>query len=208
MAGALDGLEVLDLSWGIAGPITTMLLADSGARVTRIERPGGDPAPEPTGAVVWHRGKRSAVLDLATTTDHAAFARLAARADVVVDSFAPGTAARLGVDHATLVAANPRLISCSITGYGRDNRHADRPAWDALVAARTGLLYDQKGRTGHRARLHPRPPRSRTRSSARPRGWCGAPTARAGVPPLHLAQPRCRLPGLARGHARRCGPGR
>src|SRR5262245_55834260 len=135
MGGAFDGLEVLDLSWGIAGPITTMLLADSGARVTRIERPGGDPLPGQSGSVVWHRGKRSAELDLTDDGDRAVFTRLAARADVVVDSFAPGTAARLGVDHATLAATNPRLISCSITGYGRDHRHADRPGYDALVAA-------------------------------------------------------------------------
>ena len=148
MPGVLDGLTVLDLSWGIAGPITTMLLADNGADVIRIERPAGDPFASQSGYVVWQRGKRNAVLDLNDTRDRDAFLALAARADVVVESFAPGTTARLGIDHATLAATNPRLVTCSITGYGRGNRHSDRPGYDALVAARTGLFFDQKGRRG------------------------------------------------------------
>jgi crotonobetainyl-CoA:carnitine CoA-transferase CaiB-like acyl-CoA transferase len=148
MPGVLDGLTVLDLSWGIAGPITTMLLADNGADVIRIERPAGDPFASQSGYVVWQRGKRNAVLDLNDTRDRDAFLALAAPADVVVESFAPGTSARLGIDHATLAATNPRLVTCSITGYGRGNRHSDRPGYDALVAARTGLFFDQKGRRG------------------------------------------------------------
>jgi crotonobetainyl-CoA:carnitine CoA-transferase CaiB-like acyl-CoA transferase len=147
-SGVLEGIEVLDLSSGIAGPMTTMMLADNGARVITIERPGGDPFAAQSGYTVWQRGKERASLDLRTTDGAAAFAALAAGADIVVDSYAPGTAARLGVDHATLAAGNPRLISCSITGYGRDNPHSGRPGYDALVAARTGLLFDQRGRPG------------------------------------------------------------
>src|ERR1700724_3846008 len=89
--GVLDGLEVLDLSWGVAGPITTMMLADNGARVTRIYSAGGDPFGGDS--VGW-----------------GAFRRHAAGADVLVESFAPGVTARLGVDYPTLAAANPRLI--------------------------------------------------------------------------------------------------
>ena len=148
MAGVLEGLEVLDLSWGVAGPMTTMMLADNGARVTRIERPGGDPFEGHSGYTVWHRGKRRATLDLKEPAGREAFAALARRADVVVESFSAGTAERLGVDHATLAADNPRLVTCSISAYGRGNRHADRPGYDALVAARTGLFFDQKGRRG------------------------------------------------------------
>ena len=148
MDGVLDGLEVLDLSWGIAGPMATMMLADNGARVTRIERPAGDPFEAQTGYTVWHRGKRRAALDLTDPADRDAFLALARQADVVVESFSPGVTERLGVDHATLAEANPRLVTCSITGYGRGNRHADRPGYDALVAARTGLLFDQTGRKG------------------------------------------------------------
>src|ERR1700736_2913536 len=135
--GVLDGIEVLDLSSGIAGPMTTMMLADNGARVIRIEPPEGDRFAPQSGYTVWQRGKERAILDLRGVAGREEFAALAAGADVVVDSFAPGTAARLGVDHASLVAANPRLVSCSITGYGRDNQHSDRPGYDALVAART-----------------------------------------------------------------------
>jgi len=146
--GVLDGLQVLDLSWGVAGPMTTMMLADNGADVLRIEAPGGDPFAAQSGYTVWQRGKRRAVLDLSSAAGRAELARLAAGADVVVDAFAPGTAERLGADHATLAAHNPRLISCSITGYGRGNRHSDRPGYDALVSARTGLLFDHRGRPG------------------------------------------------------------
>jgi crotonobetainyl-CoA:carnitine CoA-transferase CaiB-like acyl-CoA transferase len=143
-----EGLRVLDASWGIAGPMTAMHLADNGARVTRIESPREAPFPAHTGSRVWNRGKRSAVLDLHSSEGRDTFLALAATADVVVESFAPGTTARLGIDHATLAAANPRVITCSITGYGRHGRDRDRPGYDALVATRTGLLYDQKGRRG------------------------------------------------------------
>jgi crotonobetainyl-CoA:carnitine CoA-transferase CaiB-like acyl-CoA transferase len=148
MGGAFDGLRVLDLSWGIAGPMTTMFLADNGAQVTRIEPPTGDPFGEQTGYRVWNRGKRSARLDLRSEEGLDAFRRLASRADIVIDSFSPGAMARLGIDHEALILLNPRLITCSITAYGDHARHRERPGYDGLVAARTGLLYDQKGRRG------------------------------------------------------------
>ncbi len=148
MAGVFEGLRVLDLSWGIAGPMASMLLVDNGADVTRIEPPGGDPFAVQSGYRVWHRGKRSARLDLHSESDRSAFLALATQADIVLDSFSPGTTAELGIDHESLAARNPRLITCSITGYGEEGRDRDRPALDALVAARTGTLYDQKGRRG------------------------------------------------------------
>ncbi len=154
MSGVLDGLKVLDLSWGIAGPIATMLLSDHGAAVTRIERPQGDPFSDQLGYHAWHRGKRSAVLDLRDADDLEAFRRLAAAADVLVESFSPGVTERLGIDYATLGAANPRLIYCSITGYGRNNEHSDRPAYDALVAARMGLQWELRGWAGGSALHH------------------------------------------------------
>ena len=146
--GVLDGLQVLDLTQGVAGPMAGMLLADNGASVTKVEPPGGDPTRTLSGARVWHRGKRSAVIDLHTAAGQASLRSLAARADVVVESFSPGVTARLGIDYETLQALNPRLVYCSITGYGRDNRHSDRPAYDALVAARTGLHWEQRGWPG------------------------------------------------------------
>jgi crotonobetainyl-CoA:carnitine CoA-transferase CaiB-like acyl-CoA transferase len=148
MAGAFEGLKVLDLSWGSAGPMTTMFLADNGAQVTRIEPPEGDPFSDQTGYRVWNRGKRSARLDLRSEVGRRLFLALASTADVVVDSFSSGTTRRLGVDHEALSALNPRVITCSITAYGDHEAHRDRPGYDGLVAARTGLLYDQKGRRG------------------------------------------------------------
>jgi crotonobetainyl-CoA:carnitine CoA-transferase CaiB-like acyl-CoA transferase len=148
MAGVFDGLRVLDLSWGIAGPMTTMLLADNGAQVTRIEQPGGDPFRHQSGYRVWNRGKRSARLDLHSSEDRQVLLSLIPTTDVLIDSFSPGTTERLGLDHRTLIGHNPRIVTCSITGYGEHPRHRDRPGYDALVAARTGLLYDQRGRRG------------------------------------------------------------
>src|ERR1700677_1284171 len=148
MARAFEHLRVLDLSWGMAGRMTTMFLADNGADVVRIESPLGDPFSEQTGYRVWNRGKRSACIDLQSVEGRQQFDQLARAADVVVDSFSLGTTARLGIDHDALSALNPRIITCSITAYGEHPTHRDRPGYDGLVAARTGLLYDQKGRRG------------------------------------------------------------
>src|SRR3954464_11952897 len=84
--GILDGLDVLDLSWGIAGPMAGMLLADHGARVTRIEPPGGDPFEALSGSRVWLRGKRRATMDLADAADRDRFLALVKTADVVIES--------------------------------------------------------------------------------------------------------------------------
>jgi crotonobetainyl-CoA:carnitine CoA-transferase CaiB-like acyl-CoA transferase len=125
-----------------------MLLADHGAQVTRIERPQGDPFSAHPGYKVWHRGKRSAVLDLKDQHDLDVFLRLAAAADILVESFAPGVMNRLGLAYDTLAEMNPRLIYVSITGYGKDTAAADRSGYDSLVMARTGLQWDQGGRVG------------------------------------------------------------
>ena len=146
--GVLDGVEVLDLSWGISGPMAAMLLADHGARVTRIERPGGDPWRNSSGYRVWNRGKRSAVLDLKHAQSRERFLALASRADVLIESFAPGGTTELGIDFETLSALNPRLVYCSITGYGPDGPDANRPGIDALVSARTGQQWEGRGTTG------------------------------------------------------------
>ena len=146
--GVLDGLEVLDLSWGISGPMTGMLLADHGARVTKIEPPGGDPWRSQSGYRTWNRGKRSAVLNLKDPLDNERFKALVARADVLLESFSPGTTEKLGIDYSTMSALNPQLVYCSITGYGPDGADAERPALDALVAARTGQQWEVRGVVG------------------------------------------------------------
>src|SRR5262249_50304571 len=137
----LDGLTVLDLSSGIAGPITGMLLADHGARVIKIEPPGGDRFRHLSGYRVWQRGKEHATIDLKEPTGGALFLPRARAADGLLDSFPPGVTKRLGVAFDTLRAVNDRLVYCSITPYGRDTRDAGRPGYDALVAARTGLHW-------------------------------------------------------------------
>src|SRR3989442_14544229 len=93
MPAVLNGVRVLDLSWGIAGPMAGMVLADNGAHVTKVEPPGGDPFRGLSGYRVWNRGKRSTVMDLAADGDREAFLALAADADVVIESFSPGTTA-------------------------------------------------------------------------------------------------------------------
>ena len=149
MASVLDGIKVVDLSWGAAGPIASMLLCDNGAAVTRIEPPGGDPfRKQLSGYRAWNRGKRSAILNLKEPGERARLIALACEADVFLESFSPGVTQRLGIDQATLSALNPRLIYCSITGYGPHPAHRDRPAYDALVAARLGLQWEQRSWPG------------------------------------------------------------
>jgi crotonobetainyl-CoA:carnitine CoA-transferase CaiB-like acyl-CoA transferase len=146
--GVLTGLRVVDLSWGSAGPMTTMLLSDHGAEVIKVEPPGGDPFRQQRAYRVWNRGKQSVTLDLKSDGDHTRFRRLVANADILVESFAPGVTERLQIDYAALSRINPRLIYCSITGYGRRTTHRDRPAYDALAQARTGLQMEQRGYDG------------------------------------------------------------
>jgi len=148
MASVLDGVRVLDLSSGVAGPVTGMLLADHGADVVKIEPPGGDPRRGTPGYDTWLRGRRSAELDLDDPAGRETFLALARDADVVLESFSPGVTARLGIDAETLLASNPRLVYCSITAYGARTSFRDRPGYDALVAARVGTLHEQRGHLG------------------------------------------------------------
>lgn len=117
-SGPLAGLTVLDLSTRPAGAMASMLLADSGADVLRIETGHDNGEVDPTAYKVWHRGKRSAALDPRKPADLAALRRLIGTADVLIESFSPAVAAELGLDRESLHALNPRLVSCSITGYG------------------------------------------------------------------------------------------
>jgi crotonobetainyl-CoA:carnitine CoA-transferase CaiB-like acyl-CoA transferase len=144
----LDGVRVLDLSWGIAGPVAGMLLSDHGAEVIKIEPPGGDPFRRLSGYAAWLRGRRSVVLDLKTDADRERFLALVDGADVVLTSFGRGVRAELGIPAQALTARNPRLIDCSITPYGDHAGHRDRPGYDALVAARLGVQWEQRSYFG------------------------------------------------------------
>ena len=159
VGGVLAGIKVLDLTDGIAGAVTTMLLADQGATVTTIESAAGNPTRAMSGGLVWGRSKRSAVFDLEDSVDRASIRELARGADVVVDSFRPGEAERFELDGATLCSDNSALVHCSITAYGRDNRHADRYDDPILVGARTGLMWESRGWPGGAiARMSGSPP--------------------------------------------------
>ena len=130
MAGVLNGIKVLDLSWGISGPMVGMLLGDHGADVTRIERPQGDPFQEMLGYKVWHRGKKNAIFDFKNKEDLALFKKLVADADVLIESMTPGKMKNLGLSYDELSVLNPRLIYCSISAFGDEDLISTVPEMD------------------------------------------------------------------------------
>lgn len=138
-AGALSGIRVLDCGHYIPGPLLGMLLADQGAPVIKVERPGGDPARTEPAFATWNRGKRSIVLDLKTAAGQDTARQLARDADILIENFRPSVAERLGLGWAELSAINPRLIYCSLPGFGPEHPDRQQPGWDALVGAATGL---------------------------------------------------------------------
>jgi crotonobetainyl-CoA:carnitine CoA-transferase CaiB-like acyl-CoA transferase len=145
MPGALDGVRVLDLSWGIAGPLGTLLLAEQGADVIKVEPPGGDPFRDYNGYAVWNRSRRSVTIDLKQAAGVEAFRKLAAEADVIVETFRPGVMDRLGIGYETISELNPRLVYLSCPAYPEGHRLAQRPGYDALVQASSGQQWEQPG---------------------------------------------------------------
>ena len=156
MSRPLDGIRVLDLSRVLAGPWCTQLLADLGADVIKIERPvegdetrqWGPPWGVPAGGgareaayyLCANRGKRSAAIDLATPEGAAVIRALAAKADVLVENFKTGGLAKYGLDYASLREGNPRLVYCSITGFGQDGPYAGRAGYDFVIQGMGGLM--------------------------------------------------------------------
>jgi crotonobetainyl-CoA:carnitine CoA-transferase CaiB-like acyl-CoA transferase len=149
MRQPLDGITVISLEQAVAAPFATRQLADLGARVIKIERPGsGDFAREYDRTVlgqssyfVWlNRGKESVQLDVKTADDRALLGSLLGQADVFVQNLAPGAADRLGLGAASLRAGHPRLIHCSVSGYGPDGPYRSKKAYDLLVQCEAGLV--------------------------------------------------------------------
>ncbi|MDR6759776.1 CoA:oxalate CoA-transferase [Mycoplana sp. BE70] len=148
MSGPLSGIKVLDLSRVLAGPYCTALLADLGAEIIKLEPPAGDdyrhvgPFKDGESALFTlnNRGKKSIALDLKKPADLKLAQDLASRVDVLVENFRPGVAARLGLGAEAMRAANPRLIYCSISGFGQDGPFKDLPAYDLVVQAMSGLM--------------------------------------------------------------------
>lgn len=142
--GALDGIRVIDFGQYMAGPLAGMLVADQGADVIRVEPPGGPMWKTPANAT-WNRGKRSITLDLKDPDDLRIARRLVASADVLVENFRPGVMARLGLGHDDMLPVNPRLIYCSLPGFGETDPRAGVAAWDGVVGAATGSFLPRAG---------------------------------------------------------------
>lgn len=144
MSPILEGIRVLDLTEGMAGSMASMILADNGAEVIKVERPGGDPYRSQAAWVMWNRGKRSVVLDLNTPAGKEAAQQLAQQVDVLIENFAVGAADRLGLGYDTLSRLNPRLIYCSITGFGSQGRYRNFKPYNSIIEAKSGGM--QRGR--------------------------------------------------------------
>jgi crotonobetainyl-CoA:carnitine CoA-transferase CaiB-like acyl-CoA transferase len=154
VSGPLTGIKVLDLSRVLAGPWATQILADLGAEVIKIEKPGegdetrtwGPPYLERDGAreaayfLAANRGKKSVCIDIAKPEGARLIADLAVQADVLIENFKVGGLQRYGLDFATLSVLNPRLVYCSITGYGQDGPYAEKPGYDFVIQAMGGMM--------------------------------------------------------------------
>jgi crotonobetainyl-CoA:carnitine CoA-transferase CaiB-like acyl-CoA transferase len=150
----LAGIRVLDLSRVLAGPWCGQLLADYGADVIKVERPGSGDDTRGWGPPYWgdaaqgmaayylstNRGKRSIAIDIASTEGAALVRRLAQDADVLLENYKVGQLAKYGLDHASLSALNPRLVYCSVTGYGQDGPYAHAAGYDFAIQATGGLM--------------------------------------------------------------------
>jgi crotonobetainyl-CoA:carnitine CoA-transferase CaiB-like acyl-CoA transferase len=156
----LEGIKVVDLSWFLPGPYLTTALADHGALVIKVEPPGeGDPGrhirPADQRTSVFFRnmgrGKKSVVLDLKSAPGRADLFRLCTEADVVVESFRPGVAARFGIGYEAVKEANPGIVYCSISAFGQDGAYPGRAAHDLALEAMTGVLSLTLGDDGRPA---------------------------------------------------------
>ncbi len=154
--GKLDGIKVVDLSLFLPGPMLTMMMADQGAEVVKVEPLAGDPArdqaPFEGGQSVWfrnlNRGKTCIGLDLKSDAGRAELWSLIGEADVFIEGFRPGVMARLGFDYAAVSARNPRIVYCSISAFGQTGALAHHPAHDMAVQAMAGFLSVNDGADG------------------------------------------------------------
>jgi len=162
MTQALEGIQVLDFSMGVAGPHAGMLCAQHGAQVTKIESPDGDWGRRlgqahgdlTTYFTVYNRGKRSLAVDLKDAQALAAVQRLAVQADVIIDAFRPGVMKRLGLDYHTVKAANPRVVYLSVSGFGPVGPLVGAPATDAVLQSFTGLMSANRDAAGQPQRVN------------------------------------------------------
>ncbi len=162
MPGPLDGIRVVDLTSMVSGPLATMMLGDQGADVVKVEAPGGGDhtrgAANRRGGMSAsflhnNRNKRSVVLDLKSDAGRAALLRVAAGADVFVQNFRPGVVERLGVGEEAIRAVAPKIVYVSLSGFGEVGPYAQKPVYDPLVQAVSGLASVQAGSDEAKPRL-------------------------------------------------------
>ena len=157
MTGPLLGIRIIDCSQIVSGPMACQMLADQGAEVIKVESPGGDPvrglgprkADLSSMFIAVNRGKQGLCLDLKTPEGIDVLERLLTTADVLVENFRPGVLARLGLDWARMQAINPRLIYCSITGFGRDGPYQNVRVYDPVIQAVSGIAASQIDKEGN-----------------------------------------------------------
>jgi crotonobetainyl-CoA:carnitine CoA-transferase CaiB-like acyl-CoA transferase len=146
MGGVLSGIRVVEQGTFITGPCAGMMLADLGADVIKVESPEGDPYRSYQGShysphfQAYNRNKRSIAVDLKLSDERTMFEGLVRKADVFIQNFRPGTAARLGAGPERLCAINPRLVYASISGFGSSGPYAERPSYDSVAQALSGFL--------------------------------------------------------------------
>ncbi|MEN5159144.1 CaiB/BaiF CoA transferase family protein [Achromobacter spanius] len=156
MTSALEGVKVLDLSRVFSGPWAAQMLADFGAEVIKVERPGrgddvrhqgypmpdrdGKPSRETSSFVAMNRGKKSVTLDISRPEGQALVRQLAQKADIVIENFKAGDLKRYGLDYASLSEVNPRLVYCSITGFGQTGPYSHLPGYDPIFQSMSGLM--------------------------------------------------------------------
>lgn len=163
MAGALDGIRVIDFGQWLAGPLTALLLADQGAEVIHVDPPDGPRWQTPANATL-QRGKQHFVLDLKSAADRVRARALIDSADILIENFRPGVIDRLGPGWDSVRRDHDRLIYCSLPGFASDDPRAAMPAWEGVLAAATGTYTS----SGTPARSLP----GRRRATWSPTGWC------------------------------------
>jgi len=145
MTPVLDGILLIDLSTGIAGPYAAMLMAEMGADCIKVEPEEGDPSRGLPGFFIWNRSKQGISVNLETGEGHDIIYQLLSKADVVVESFSPMQARRLSLDYGTLSKLNPRLIYCAVPLFGEKGTLAEKPGNEGVVAAWSGIMGGQGG---------------------------------------------------------------
>jgi len=142
---AFDGVRIVDLTQGMAGPLAAMILCDFGAEVIRVEPPDPDPMWSHPAYLLWNRGKKSVAIEFGTERGQAQLDQLIADADVLIESFRPGEADALGFGYAHAARLNPKLVYCSISAFGQDGPYKNLKACDGIVNAKSGRMHDQVG---------------------------------------------------------------